>query len=79
MIKENTEPKEEQTIITSPTSDINHTVQQLTSINNTPNIITNKWKQISLQALNIKPQETKLKISTPTFHPASQRVNLVLY
>jgi hypothetical protein len=75
MIKENTEPKEEQTIITSPTSNINHTVQQLTSINNTPN----KWKQISLQGLNIKPQETKLKISTPTFYPASQRVNLVLH
>ncbi|CAF4324383.1 unnamed protein product, partial [Rotaria sordida] len=41
MIKENTEPKDEQltsTIITSPASTINHTVQQHTN--------TNKWKQI---------------------------------
>jgi hypothetical protein len=71
MIKENTEPKEEQTIITSPTSTIHHTVQQLT-------ITNNKWKQISLQGLDITPQETKLKISTPTFHPAPQRVSFLL-
>jgi hypothetical protein len=78
MIKENTEPKEEQTIITSPTSTIHHTVQQLTITNNTPSITNNKWKQISLQGLDITPQETKLKISTPTFHPAPQRVSFLL-
>jgi hypothetical protein len=63
IIKENTEPKDEQTIITSPTSTINHTVQQLTFTNNSPTV--NKWKQISLQGLDMTSQETKLKISTP--------------
>ncbi|CAF3338920.1 unnamed protein product [Rotaria sp. Silwood1] len=72
MIKENTEPKTEQTTIISSTSSINHTVQQLTTINNTQSIINNKWKQISLQGLNITPQETKLKIVTPSFHSTTQ-------
>ncbi|CAF0929616.1 unnamed protein product [Rotaria sordida] len=68
MIKDNTEPKDEQTTIIPSTSSINHTVQQLTTINNTQSIINNKWKQISLQGLDVTPsQETKLKIVTPSF------------
>jgi hypothetical protein len=75
MIKENTEPKNEQitsstTLITSPASTINHTVQQRTNNNN-------KWKQISLQGLDISPQQNKLtsptKISTPPLNSAAQR------
>jgi hypothetical protein len=65
MIKENTEPKDEQIIITPPMSTINHTIQQIPTTNNKPSIVTNKWKQVSLQGLDITPQETKLKISTP--------------
>ncbi|CAF0947768.1 unnamed protein product [Rotaria sordida] len=72
MIKENTEPKDEQltsTIITSPASTINHTVQQHTN--------TNKWKQISLQGLDISPQQNKIispsKMSTPPLNSAAQR------
>jgi len=77
MIKENTEPKDEQittstTIITSPASTINHTVQQRTNNNNT------KWKQISLQGLDISPQQNKIispsKITTPPLSSAAQRV-----
>jgi muramoyltetrapeptide carboxypeptidase LdcA involved in peptidoglycan recycling len=68
MISENTEPKDDQIIITSPTSTINHTVEQ----------ITNKWKQISLQGLDITPQEMKLKIATPLLHSRTQRVNRLL-
>lgn len=74
MIKENTEPKDEQvtsTMITSPASTINHTVQQRTN--------NNKWKQISLQGLDISPQQNKItspsKISTPPLSSAAQRVN----
>lgn len=73
MIKENTEPKDEQgisTIITSPASTINHTVQQRTN--------NNKWKQISLQGLDISPQQNKItspsKMSTPPLNSAAQRV-----
>ncbi|CAF2491689.1 unnamed protein product [Rotaria sp. Silwood2] len=73
MIKENTEPKDEQTTIIPSTSSINHTVQQLTTINNTQSIINNKWKQISLQGLDITPQETKLKIFNPSFHSTTQQ------
>ena len=74
MIKENTEPKDEQiTTITSPASTINHTVQQRTNNNN-----NNKWKQISLQGLDISPQSNKMtsptKISTPPLNSATQRV-----
>jgi hypothetical protein len=78
MIKENTEPKDEQitsstTLITSPASTINHTVQQRTNNNN------NKWKQISLQGLDISPQQNRLisptKISTPPLNSAAQRVS----
>jgi hypothetical protein len=80
MIKENTEPKDEQittstTIITSPASTINHTVQQRTNNNNNNNT---KWKQISLQGLDVSPQQTKIvspsKISTPPLSSAAQRV-----
>ncbi len=80
MIKENTEPKNEQitsstTLITSPASTINHTVQQRTNNNN-------KWKQISLQGLDISPQQNKLtsptKISTPPLNSAAQRVSVKL-
>jgi hypothetical protein len=78
MINENTESKNDQTIITSPTSTINHTVEKRITNNNTPSIINNKWKQISLQGLDITPQETKLKISTPLFHSTRQQVNLFL-
>jgi hypothetical protein len=75
MINENTESKNDHTIITPPISTINHTIQQIT----TPTIITNKWKQISLQGLDIIPQETKLKISsTSSIHSTTQRVNLFL-
>ena len=79
MIKENTEPKDEQitsstTLITSPASTINHTVQQRANNNN-----NNKWKQISLQGLDISPQQNKLisptKISTPPLNSAAQRVS----
>jgi hypothetical protein len=75
MIKENTEPKDEHLttstiLITSPASTINQTVQQRTN--------NNKWKQISLQGLDISPQPTKLtsptKISTPPLNSAAQRV-----
>jgi hypothetical protein len=77
MIKVNTEPKDEQTIIIPPTSTVNHTVEQLiTTNNNTSSIINNKWKQISLQGLDIIPNETKVKLSTPTFHSTAQRVNI---
>jgi ABC-type transporter MlaC component len=77
MIKENTEPKDEQittstTLITSPASTINYTVQQRTNNNN------NKWKQISLQGLDISPSQNKItspsKMSTPPLNSASQRV-----
>jgi len=71
MINENTESKNDQIIIT-PT--INHTVQQIT----TPSVITNKWKEISFQDLDMKSQGTKLKISTPSIHSPIQRVNLFL-
>jgi hypothetical protein len=83
MIKENTEPKDEQitsstTLITSPASTINHTVQQRTNNNNNNN---NKWKQISLQGLDISPQQTKLisptKVSTPPLNSAAQRVKFL--
>ena len=50
MIKENTEPRDEQTTIIPSTSFVNHTVQQLTTINNTQSLINSKWKQISLQS-----------------------------
>jgi len=76
MIKVNTEPKDEQTIIIPPTSTVNHTVEQLITTNNTSSIINNKWKQISLQGLDIIPNETKVKLSTPTFHSTTQRVNI---
>lgn len=72
MINENTESKNDQIIIT-PT--INHTVQQITR----PSIITNKWKQIYFQDLDLTPQDTKLKISTPSFNSPTQRVNLFLF
>jgi hypothetical protein len=82
MIKENTEPKDEQittsttTIITSPASTINHTVQQRTNNNNNNN--NTKWKQISLQGLDISPQQNKIispsKISTPPLNSSAQRV-----
>lgn len=70
MIKENTEPKDEHlttstTLITSPASTINHTVQQRTNNN------SNKWKQISLQGLDVSPQQTK--ISTPPLNSSVQR------
>lgn len=77
MIKENTEPKDEQTtIITSPASTINHTVQQRTNNNNNNN--STKWKQISLQGLDISPQQTKIT-STPPLNSSSQRVNFLLF
>jgi hypothetical protein len=71
MIKENTEPRDEQiTTITSPASTINHTVQQRTN--------NHKWKQISLQGLDTSPQQNKVisptKISTPPLNSATQRV-----
>lgn len=75
MIKENTEPKDEQisssnTLITSPATTINHTVHQRTN--------NHKWKQISLQGLDISPQQIKLtspnKVSTPPLNSAAQRV-----
>lgn len=66
MINENTEPKDDQTILTPPTSTINHTVEQ----------ITKQWKQISFQGFDKTPQETKLKISTPSIHSIAQRVNI---
>ncbi|CAF3677552.1 unnamed protein product [Rotaria socialis] len=72
MIKENTEPKDEQltsTIITSPASTINQTVQQRTN--------NNKWKQISLQGLDLSSHQNKLtsptKMSTPPLNSAAQR------
>lgn len=71
MIKENTEPKDEQTtIITSPASTINHTVQQRTNNNNNN---STKWKQISLQGLDLSPQPSKIT-STPPLNSSSQRV-----
>ncbi|CAF5013611.1 unnamed protein product, partial [Rotaria magnacalcarata] len=73
MIKENTEPRDEQTAIIPSTSFVNHTVQQLTTINNTQSLINPKWKQISLQGLDTIPQEAKLKIATPPFHSSTQR------
>jgi hypothetical protein len=79
MIKVNTEPKDEQTIIIPPTSTVNHTVEQLITTNNTSSIINNKWKQISLQGLDIIPNETKVKLSTPTFHSTTQRVNILFF
>lgn len=81
MIKENTEPKDEHlttstALITSPASTINHTVQQRTNNN------SNKWKQISLQGLDVSPQQTKFtsptKISTPPLNSSSQRVNQLI-
>ncbi len=66
MINENTEPKDDRTIHTPPTSTINHTVEH----------ITKQWKQISLQGLDKTSQETKLKISTPSIHPIYHRVHI---
>ncbi|CAF4938268.1 unnamed protein product, partial [Rotaria magnacalcarata] len=70
MIKENTEPKDEQltsTIITSPASTINQTVQQRTN--------NNKWKQVSLQGLDLSSHQNKLtsstKMSTPPLNSAA--------
>lgn len=76
MIKENTEPRDDHANVIPSTSCINHTVQQLTTINNTQSLINSKWKQISLQGLDMTPQERKLKIATPSFHSTAQRVNL---
>jgi hypothetical protein len=80
MIKENTEPKDEQmisTTVTSPASMINQTVQQRANNNN------NKWKQISLQGLDVSPQQNKIispsKISTPPLNSATQRVKNILF
>ncbi|CAF3310396.1 unnamed protein product [Rotaria socialis] len=73
MIKENTESRDEQTTIIPSTSFVNHTVQQLTTINNTQSLINTKWKQISLQGLDTTPPEAKLKIATPPFHSSTQR------
>ncbi len=69
MINENTEPKDDRTIHTPPTSTINHTVEH----------ITKQWKQISLQGLDKTPQETKLKISTPSIHPIYHRVHIFFF
>jgi len=81
MIKENTEPKDEQmisTTVTSPASMINQTVQQRANNNN-----NNKWKQISLQGLDVSPQQNKIispsKISTPPLNSATQRVKNILF
>ncbi|CAF3673591.1 unnamed protein product [Adineta steineri] len=73
MIKENTQPKDEQTIIIPPTSTVNHTVQQLIKTNNISPTVNNKRKQISLQGLNIIPNELQFKLSTPTSHSTTQR------
>lgn len=78
MIKENTEPKDEQTAIIPSTSTIHHTNQQLTTINSTQSIINNGWKQISLQGLDIIPEDTKLKIATQPFHSITQQVTSFL-
>lgn len=86
MIKENTEPKDEQivstpnmisssniTMVTSPASTISQTVQQQRAGSNY------KWKQISLQGLDSSPQQTHItspsKMSTPPLNSITQRVN----
>jgi hypothetical protein len=79
MIKTNTEPKNEQiitstTLITSPALTITHTVQQRTNNND-----NNKWKQISLQGLDIPPSQNKItspsKMSTnPPLNSPVQRI-----
>lgn len=104
MIKENTEPKEEQLVsttttppvttssppsatLTSPISTINHTVQQQRMNNNNHNNNNNnnsyKWKQISLQGLDVSPQLNSLtspnKISTPPLNSSIQRVSNSCY
>lgn len=92
MIKENTEPKDEQlttstvttttptnftstsamSTMTSPASMINQTVHQRASNNH-------KWKQISLQGLDLSPQQTQVtspsKLSTTPLNSITQRVN----
>jgi hypothetical protein len=100
MIKENTEPKDDQILssptaaaavtaaaaaaaitsttgsthvpMTSPTSTINHTVQQHANNNY-------KWKQISLQGLDLSAQSSNVvlpsKISTPPLNSGVQRVS----
>lgn len=102
MIKENTEPKEEQLVTTtiapvttssstpsatliSPISTINHTVQQqrMNNNNNNNNNSSYKWKQISLQGLDVSPQLNPLtspnKISTPPLNSSIQRVSDFLF
>lgn len=79
MIKENTEPKDEQSTIIPSTSSINHTVQQLSTINTTQSAISNECKQISLQGLNITPQDSKFKITPQSFHSKTQRVNFLSF
>ncbi len=75
MIRENREPRDEQTTAIIPsTSTINQAIQQLTTINNTQSIISNEWKQIPLQGLNVTPQETKLKIASQPFYSTKQQV-----
>ena len=74
MIKENTEPKDEQTMITSPISLINQMNQQLTTANNMPWIRRKKWKQVSLQALDMTAQENESNISTPSLNSTASQV-----
>ncbi|CAF1662296.1 unnamed protein product, partial [Adineta ricciae] len=73
MIKENSEAKDDQTIISAKTSTSNHTAEQLSPPNNTPSLRNNKRKQISLQGLHIIPHVAKLKISSPTYHSTTQQ------
>lgn len=75
MIKEQSESTDEQTKMTSPISTINHMHQQLTTTttNNIPFVITNRWKQVSLQGLDVTLRDNKVK---PSNSSTTQRVNL---
>lgn len=73
MIRENSEAKDDQTIISAKTSTSNHTGEQLTPPNNTSSLRNNERKQISLQGLHIIPHVAKLKISSPTYHSTTQQ------
>ena len=73
MIKEQSESTDEQTKMTSPISTTNHMQQQLTTTNNIPFVITNRWKQVSLQGLDATSRDNKAK---PSNSSTAQRVNL---
>ena len=84
MIKDQIESIDEQTAMTAPISTIHHAHPQLLPANNSPMILSTKWKQNSLQRLDEPSQEKKSKFSSVqrvsrTALSLSLSVSFVLY